>query len=163
MGTLGGPESYAISINNSNILVGGSFLDPDYAEYHAFIVVSNAMVDLNSLVDDSGSGWVLTEARAINDAGQIAGLGTYGGASHIFLLNPLPSITAIALSGTNVLVRFSTLLDRTYSLVSRENVAAGAWSPAVTNLVGNGSIVTATNLGGLLQPQRFYRARLDNP
>lgn len=36
----------------------------------------------------AGSGWVLGEAYAINDAGQIAGYGNIGGEEHAFLLTP---------------------------------------------------------------------------
>lgn len=43
--------------------------------------------DLNTLLP-SNSGWTLTEARAINDHGQIAGLGLFGGHRRAFLLTP---------------------------------------------------------------------------
>jgi probable HAF family extracellular repeat protein len=45
------------------------------------------MTDLNSLIP-AGSGWVLTSARGINDAGQIVGTGTISGVQHAFLLTP---------------------------------------------------------------------------
>ena len=45
------------------------------------------MVDLNALLP-AGSGWVLSEARAINAKGQIAGNGTLHGRPHAFLLTP---------------------------------------------------------------------------
>ncbi|HEY3701676.1 MAG TPA: hypothetical protein VGL32_05420, partial [Acidimicrobiales bacterium] len=45
------------------------------------------MTDLNSLIP-AGSGWVLDQARAINDAGQIVGWGTINGHEHAFLLTP---------------------------------------------------------------------------
>jgi len=45
------------------------------------------MKDLNRLIP-SGSGWVLSEATGINDAGQIVGSGTVHGQQHAFLLNP---------------------------------------------------------------------------
>ena len=43
--------------------------------------------DLNTLLP-SNSGWTLTEARAINDHGQIAGLGLFQGHRRAFLLTP---------------------------------------------------------------------------
>ncbi len=88
LGTLGGDYSYALGINNSNTVVGGSFVDTNNVVYHAFLWGSNTMVDLNSQVDASGAGWTLLEARAINDPGQIVGVGTLGGARHAFLLTP---------------------------------------------------------------------------
>ncbi len=42
------------------------------------------------MLDATGAGWVLVEARALNDAGWIVGSGTYLGANHAFLLSPAP-------------------------------------------------------------------------
>ncbi len=47
------------------------------------------MTDLNSLIP-AGSGWVLTRATAINDAGHIVGSGVIGGQVRAFLLTPDP-------------------------------------------------------------------------
>jgi len=44
------------------------------------------MIDLNSLLP-AGSGWVLTDAMAINDSGQIVGNGVINGQSHAYLLD----------------------------------------------------------------------------
>ena len=45
------------------------------------------MKDLNKLIP-AHSGWILTEASGINDAGQIVGSGTFHGAQRGFVLNP---------------------------------------------------------------------------
>jgi hypothetical protein len=45
------------------------------------------MQDLNDLIP-ANSGWVLINANAINDAGQITGYGTKGGHNYGFLLTP---------------------------------------------------------------------------
>lgn len=45
------------------------------------------MTDLNSLLPER-SGWVLNRAAAINDSGDIAGIGTHEGKTRIFLLKP---------------------------------------------------------------------------
>jgi probable HAF family extracellular repeat protein len=48
------------------------------------------MFDLNDLLLNA-SGWTLTEAAAINDNGQIVGLGRNGlGQTEAFLLTPVP-------------------------------------------------------------------------
>jgi hypothetical protein len=48
------------------------------------------MHDLNALLDPiSGAGWVLVEADAINDMGQITGFGMINGAQHGFVLAPM--------------------------------------------------------------------------
>jgi len=59
------------------VVVGGSFVDADDTVYHAFVWTTNVMVDLNSRIEPAGTGWTLLEARAINDAGQIVGVGRW--------------------------------------------------------------------------------------
>ena len=48
---------------------------------------SGQPTDLNTLLPPN-SGWTLSEARAINDHGQIAGLGLFQGHRRAFLLTP---------------------------------------------------------------------------
>src|SRR5262249_9152772 len=53
-----------------------------------FLYSDGALADLNDLLPD-GSGWTITEAYGINDAGQIAGAGfNPEGQSHAFVLTP---------------------------------------------------------------------------
>src|SRR5262249_33026054 len=68
LGTLGGSNSFGVSINASgevvgysNYPLGGNF------KFHAFVSSGGAMSDLNDLIS-GGSGWTLTYARGINDA-----------------------------------------------------------------------------------------------
>lgn len=163
LGTLGGNYAYALAINNHNAIVGGSFVDRDDRVYHAFISSGGALMDLNDLADASLAGWTLVEARAINDLGQIVGVGRVGGADRIFLLNPAPEITGIEARGKDAQIRFTTVKGATYTLVGRDTVAGGASSDIVTGIAGQGTIVTVTDVGALTQPRRFYRARLDPP
>jgi probable HAF family extracellular repeat protein len=93
LGTLGGNFSYALGINNLDAVVGIASVDPDDKVNHAFLYDAGMMHDLNALSDVSAAGWVLEEARAINDSGQIIGVGNKGGQPHGFLLTPLPSRT----------------------------------------------------------------------
>jgi probable HAF family extracellular repeat protein len=53
----------------------------------ALLWQAGVTVDLNSLLEP-GSGWVLTRAHAVNDAGQIVGEGIVGGLRRGFLLTP---------------------------------------------------------------------------
>ena len=56
---------------------------------HAFIWSEDkGMQDLNSLIIPVRTGWILVDARAINSAGQIAGIGILDGQTHAFLLTP---------------------------------------------------------------------------
>ena len=169
LGTLGGHYSYANGINNSNVIVGGSFIDANDSIYHAFVTVSNSMVDLNGQLDATGAGWELTEARAINDSGQIVGVGRFEGVNHAFLLSPLPAlppapeITSLMFSGLNVLISFTTANSASYGVEGREYLASGSWSNLISGIVGTGGIVTATNSDAADVPQRFYRVRLSPP
>jgi hypothetical protein len=60
---------------------------------HAFVHTdADGTKDLNSLLDFS-AGWGLSQAKAINASGVIAGEGTYNGAPAVFRLTPLSSST----------------------------------------------------------------------
>jgi probable HAF family extracellular repeat protein len=89
----GGQNSFALGINSDGVVVGGS--ETTGRVFHAFIVRTNGsgkpmkMIDLNTELDSrTGSGWVLTSATAINDAGQIIGYGSHRGVQAAFLLTP---------------------------------------------------------------------------
>ena len=56
----------------------------------AFLWQRHRLVDLNNLIA-SDTGWTLTDAKGINERGQIVGQGKYGGELHAFLLTPLPN------------------------------------------------------------------------
>lgn len=94
LGTLGGESSYAYGINEFGVVVGYS-VTPDGNE-HAFITNGGSMTDLNSLVSRD-SGWLLTAAYSIDDAGRITGAGIFNGAMREYRLDPLPG----ALSALN--------------------------------------------------------------
>lgn len=74
LGTLGGDRSWATGINDAGQVIGWS--DTAGGDRHAFITGPNGrgMTDLNSLVS-LPRGFVLTEATAINNVGQIVGVG----------------------------------------------------------------------------------------
>jgi probable HAF family extracellular repeat protein len=87
LGTLpGGTQSFAYGINNSGSIVGAS--DSASSTLHAFLHSGGSMKDLNTLIP-ANSGWVLTEARAINSSGQIVGNGIKDGEQRAFLLKPV--------------------------------------------------------------------------
>jgi probable HAF family extracellular repeat protein len=85
LGTLGGPYSSGQSVNSRDQVVGTSLLAS--GQPHAFLWHRGVMTDLNSLIP-ADSGWVLTEARGINKAGEIVGSGIINGQTHAFLLTP---------------------------------------------------------------------------
>ena len=102
IGTLGGTFSAGQGINASGHVTGIADL-PGHADVHAFLYDTlHGMVDLNSLIDPS-SGWDLKSGSAINDTGQIAGFGTIGGATHAFLLTPIPEPSGLVLAAVGAL------------------------------------------------------------
>jgi probable HAF family extracellular repeat protein len=85
LGTLGGTGSFAYGINDSGLVVG--WASTASGGPHAFVHDGAAMHDLNDLIPP-GSGWVLTEATAVNAQGEIAGTGLLAGERRAFLLTP---------------------------------------------------------------------------
>jgi probable HAF family extracellular repeat protein len=96
LGTLGGSFSNALSVNNSGQTVGEANI-ADNSSSHAFIIdLTGPMLDLSDLIP-AGTGWVLTDAFDITDAGQICGYGTINGQTHAYLLTPTPEPASLAL------------------------------------------------------------------
>lgn len=88
LSSLGGNDSCAYGINRSGQVVGYSTL-PDAHDARAVLWVGAAIVDLNTRLDPKvASQWVLTEARAINDKGQIIATGLHKGVTRAALLTP---------------------------------------------------------------------------
>jgi probable HAF family extracellular repeat protein len=87
LGCLGtGDYSVAMDINDYGLVAGMSYTGSDY---HAFIWDSvDGMQDLNDLLDASGEGWTLYQARQLNNDGWIVGAGLYEGQERAFLLTP---------------------------------------------------------------------------
>jgi probable HAF family extracellular repeat protein len=82
-----GTYSIAFDVNDSGVVVG--YGNGFGNETHAMVWTSAAgMQDLNGLIP-SDSGWVLINANAINNVGQITGYGTKGGYNRAFVLTPV--------------------------------------------------------------------------
>lgn len=89
LGTLPGYyRSNAQGINNHGQIVGWSArpykVSPDPC---AFIYSQGRMRDLNEAIP-ANSGWIISKANGINDAGQIVGEGVHGSKHHAVLLSP---------------------------------------------------------------------------
>jgi hypothetical protein len=104
--------SHGNAINNTGVVVGHSFSTLLKVPPRAFVHFpadhpDAGLHDLQSLVDDA-DGWMLEEARGINDDGVIVGNGTHHGKMRSFVLYPsrprpsfenLPSLQFIKLFG----------------------------------------------------------------
>lgn len=90
LGTLPGvTNSQAMDINRYRQVVGWSGTS-DRSISRAFLWLDGMMFDLNDLLTDDPD-WVLTEAKSINDHGQIVGTGLYKGQIRAFLMTLLPN------------------------------------------------------------------------
>jgi probable HAF family extracellular repeat protein len=93
LGELKDRDTWARGLNDRGHVVGSATDDIDSDRGLAFLWTPGlGMSDLNDLVDASAAGWTLTEAWAINNAGQIVGFGQHGGVNTRvpFLLTPVP-------------------------------------------------------------------------
>jgi probable HAF family extracellular repeat protein len=79
-------QSYAASINNAGDVVGS--IENTEQKWWGFLYQDGKMIDLNTLPGVAGSGWVLTGASKINNAGQILAAGFLNGQAKYCVLTP---------------------------------------------------------------------------
>jgi len=164
IGDLAGGIYYSIAygINNSAQVVGTS-ISSIIGSYEAFVWDAvQGMVSLNTLVDGA-SGWVLREARAINNNGQIVGYGQNpSGGREAFLLTPAtPSAPMIAFNPASV--AFSAVAggaNPADQALNISNASVGTLTWAVSTTAGwltpnplsgqqSGTVTLSVNTAGL--------------
>ena len=138
LGTLGGVgclncRSAAFAINNIGQIVGESEIVHG-SPTHAFLyrVQAGVMQDLNhalSLLDQVT--WELTDARGINDLGQIVGTGQYLGLTRAYRLDPPPFRLA---ANVERLLEIFNLADRGLDQSLRSKLRAIQGALARSNL-----------------------------
>jgi probable HAF family extracellular repeat protein len=132
LGTLGGAGSFADGINDKGQVVGFSYLAN--GDSRAFLYKNGVMTDLESLVDTS-LGWHFGQAYAINNAGQITGIGEHlyyvNGVFHAdadaFLLTQVPEPSTLTLAfvvGVTLLTRFEIMRHRRRSRIHCDEIPA---------------------------------------
>ena len=138
LGTLGGNVSEAYDVNDAGVTVGYSTNASNLAR--AFVHdATNGMRDLNSLIP-AGSGWVLTQARSINNWGQIVGFGTKDGETRAFLLTPTTPVQTYTISGR--------LADGAGSAISGATITLSVSQVATTTTNSNGEYSFTVPAGG---------------
>jgi probable HAF family extracellular repeat protein len=96
LGTTGGAvTSQGLNINSLNQVVGTLGFGAGLTN-RGFLWSNGVMTDVNNLLP-ANSGWILRDAQAINDLGQIVGFGNIGGQQHAYLLSPVPEQSTIVL------------------------------------------------------------------
>lgn len=91
------------------------------SDLRAFLWQGDTMVDLNDFIDAS-SGWTLLEARGINNAAQITGIGLFNGIRRAFLLSPTNNKTPTV---TNDQVALQEIAVTRFNVLANDNDADG--------------------------------------
>jgi len=135
-------RSSAKSINKTGVVVG-SFAGTDQIN-NAFIYANGTSTNLNELLPQN-TGWTLTEAVAVNAAGQIAGNGLANGRLAAFLLTPRNSGKPTPVSPRFVVsslradssgnLEFDLAADPGTSVVIESSIDLTIWSPHSTNQI----------------------------
>jgi spore coat protein A len=68
-----------------------------------------------------------------------------------------PQFTSLGVSGTNVVLQFTSATNLLHAVDRRDDLAAGSWTSLTNNLLGTGGPMIVTNTGAGRLPKRFYR------
>ncbi len=154
------------SINNAGVAVGNAAA-PGNALPQAWAWAGGAMTNLNDLIP-SNSGWVLSDAFAVNNSGQIAGSGYFLGQGQPFLLlppQPLTNVTVVAIDPASLRFdtagRFQFRINSTSvgTVVIQSSMDLTTWTSLKTNAVPSEGLLFQDPLS-LGQPRRYYRATM---
>jgi probable HAF family extracellular repeat protein len=156
-------SSVAYDINQLGDVVGSYHVVG--AVDHAFLWRGGVMYDLNDFLPPN-SGWVLNEAKGINDAGQIAGTATrtIDGEKHAFRLTPFANVDIQA--GYIEVVQSIQDADNTVPLIATKRTFALVHAKTAANVA---NAVTAylygerngVSIGAPLQPQNNTSKRIN--
>jgi hypothetical protein len=130
------------AINNSLQMVGHS---TSGVNRFAFLYTNGSVYHLNDLIP-SGSGWDLAGPTAMNDLGQITGVGLFNGVLHAFRLDPAslctaPTISSASSSPSQIWPPNRQLVPVSISYTGSSSCDPSSYSLSVAGGSGNGSSV----------------------
>jgi len=96
IGTLGGNSGWAYAVNDDNVIVG--FSNNGVGNRAFGFVPGGTITDINTLLDASSTGWLITRAYDINNSGVIVGEGMFNGVSQAVILTPVPEPATLGLA-----------------------------------------------------------------
>jgi len=150
--SLAGGRTSARAISDGGEIVGDS---ATAAGVHAFLYRDGMMIDLNDHIPDNPE-WILNYATAVNEAGQIVGLGTIGGHTHGFRLDPVPA-PPVAVNDTYV-TSFQSALTVPSPGVLANDYGAGISSmiAGLYTTVAHGTLALSPDGGFVYTPAAGY-------
>jgi probable HAF family extracellular repeat protein len=157
--SFGSFQSRAYAINRFGE-VAGFISGPNTGGDHAFVYIAGTLTDLNTVID-TNLGWTLEVAAAMNDRGQIAGIGTHpAGTLRAFLLTPVPNVQ-ISLTASNAIqLQFVGHAGEGYVIEYRSSLDSGSWQIfTLLDPVPVTETITVTDPLAPDRPTRFYRVR----
>ena len=151
-----GEHTIGKDVNESGVIVG--YGDLANGTTHAFVYTdTDGLLDLNHLVSPD-SGWVITAANGLNDAGFIVGTGLINGQEHAVLLTPF--------SGTDADPPMATL-EGAPSAVGNESAitfSVAYWDRSGVNVLSLGDTdLTVTALDGSTHSATLVSVDSSNP
>ncbi|HEY3854838.1 MAG TPA: Ig-like domain-containing protein [Verrucomicrobiae bacterium] len=161
LGTFGGFNSAALGMNGYGEIIGSA--QDDHLDTRPFLWHNYVLYDLNKLIP-TNSGWVLQSANAINDAGQIVGVGLNGTNQNnrAFLLSLAPDSPQhpqdnqlLAYAGGQFNLNIPISLGLPFILEASTNLVN--WIPISTNYDRSG-LLNFTDPHAGQNSKRFYRA-----
>ena len=140
----------ANSINNHDDVVGESFLSSNDSQTDGFLYSKGVLTELKSLIDPS-LGWRIFKGNAINDAGQIVGVGVHNGGTRAFLMTPVAAatcakdVTALVTVSRSGPFYFGGKMRQTATITNiSANPIAGPISLILSNLSANATLFNKT-------------------
>jgi len=145
-----GSETEACDVNNVGQVVGNVRSYVNGSNDHAMLYSNGQMRDLNNLIAPS-SGWTLEGASAINDNGQIVGLGLNpSGQYHAYLLTPTPEPSTFVLLGIGAISLLAYASRRRRKLHNLRSMILAAM--VVVLAAGSAQPADVFNMGGTRNP-----------
>ncbi|HEY1242645.1 MAG TPA: choice-of-anchor D domain-containing protein [Bryobacteraceae bacterium] len=141
-------------LNNSLQVVGQWYRIPGVTTPNpgarAFLYTSGQVYDLNVLLPP-GSGWVLVNAVAINDSGQIIGTGQLNGVDHVFRMDPVSAAVRIS-PGSLVFGAQALGTTSAAQFVTVTNTGSGALNFSKDTVSGDFALAGLGSCGPSLAP-----------